>query len=159
MINMLAIDHMFRSSHENPKNLFLYHVVTTEDGRFYRVASDYVVQTPIIGFAGFINDPESNMAVGRIEEDGKLTIFQGYCYDGASGPAIDTASFMRAACVHDILYLAIELGILPDAARGEADLILRRIATIDDMPFVRRWYAYYAVRLFGGFFIKNRKTC
>jgi len=78
-----------------------------------------------------------------------LTIQEGYAWDGPSGPAVDTQSFMRASCVHDALYQLIRIEKLPMKYRPFADAEMRRIAKEDGMPFLRRWWTWGAVRLFG----------
>lgn len=87
----------------------------------------------------------------RLDADGNLLILGGFEWDGPSGPAIDTPSFMRASLVHDALYRLITERKLPKRYRKDADKIMRVIAENDGMPFLRRWYAYAAVRVFGRF--------
>lgn len=80
-----------------------------------------------------------------------LRIKKGYAWDGASGPARDTPSIMRAALVHDALYQLIRVGCLDKAAwRPRADKELRRICREDGMSWLRAWYIYRAVRVGGG---------
>lgn len=74
----------------------------------------------------------------------------GYAWDGASGPAVDTESFMRASLFHDILYQMIREGILPKNFRGEADSLMRDVAIEDGMWRIRAMWSYGGVRLFGG---------
>ena len=39
-----------------------------------------------------------------LDTKGKLTIKEGYAWDGPSGPVVDTKENMRASLVHDALY-------------------------------------------------------
>lgn len=82
-------------------------------------------------------------------EDGKLTIAAGYAWDGASGPAFDTPSFMRGSLVHDALYQLIAEGHLHPSFREYADDLLYKICREDGMGVVRAWYVWVAVRRFG----------
>lgn len=82
--------------------------------------------------------------------DGWLTVWPGYAWDGASGPAVDTADFIRASLVHDALYQAIAEGLLAPSWRKAADQALVRLAAEDGMPWLRRQWVYAAVRWFGG---------
>lgn len=84
------------------------------------------------------------------EPSDEITVAQGYAWDGASGPAIDTHSFMRASCVHDALYQMIREGALPESARAAADANMRALAQEDGMPGIRAWWTWAGVRLFGG---------
>lgn len=79
-----------------------------------------------------------------------LRIREGYAWDGASGPSVDTDGTMRAALVHDALYQAMRLGALVQNRRGAVDRLFRRHLKEDGVNFVRRWYWYRAVRWFGG---------
>ena len=105
--------------------------------------------TPEPGAAG-------NRFVG-MSPDGMLTIAAGYAWDGASGPAIDTPSFMRGSLVHDALYQLIRLGVLAkDEHRQRADEVLRETVLEDGMLRIRAWWVYHAVRTFGGHYLRNK---
>ena len=78
-----------------------------------------------------------------------LLIRRGYRWDGPSGPTIDTDTFMRGSLVHDVLYQAIREGHLPMKYRKKADKILYRLCREHGMSWVRAWYTYKCVRLFG----------
>jgi len=78
-----------------------------------------------------------------------LTIHEGYAWDGASGPTIDTKSFMRGSLVHDALYQLISTKKLGKEHRRDADKVLYRICREDGMSWFRAKYVYYAVRKFG----------
>ena len=67
-------------------------------GYKYQLASSYSVLTPIIPLS-----PISTEYI-RLDATGWLFIREGYAWDGASGPAIDTKSIMRGSLVHDALH-------------------------------------------------------
>ena len=50
----------------------------------------------------------------RLFTNGYLVIFEGYQWDGPSGPAIDTDTFMRGSLVHDLLYELLRDGWFGD---------------------------------------------
>lgn len=80
-----------------------------------------------------------------------LFIREDYMWDGATGPAVDTESFMRASICHDALYQLIAHGILPKKPwKRHADNELVRVAKLDGMPWYRRVWVWLAVRAFGG---------
>ena len=84
-------------------------------------------------------------------EGGLLTLAEGYCWDGASGPALDTMNFARASLVHDAVYQLIAHKLLPKKPwKKFADRELVRIAKDDGMPWWRRQWVYAAVRVGGG---------
>lgn len=83
--------------------------------------------------------------------DGLLHIGRSYAYDGPSGPALDTMNMARASLVHDAVYQLIAAGELPlKPWKGHADREFRLIMREDGVPWWRRQYAFWAVRLFGG---------
>lgn len=85
-----------------------------------------------------------------IEVDGWLTIHEGYSFDGASGPAIDTECFMRGAAAHDALYQAKQLDFpLPADWKEKADRLLVRLCREDGMGRLRAAWVYQAVKRFG----------
>ncbi len=107
----------------------------------YTLLEDYAIQTPIM-------DADGGDHWAYITPDGVLRLAAGFKWDGASGPAIDTETFMRASLVHDALYQLIRRGVIYD--RAAADAMLHDIAREDGMWAVRALYSYLAVRLFGG---------
>jgi len=81
--------------------------------------------------------------------DGWLTIFKGYCWDGASGPAIDTKNIMQGSLVHDALYQLMREGLLDIKYRKFADQLLIKMCKADGMWWPRTVWVYAAVRWFG----------
>lgn len=78
-----------------------------------------------------------------------LLIRKGYAWDGASGPAIDTKSIMRASLVHDALYQCMREHLISIDHKNECDRELQRICEQDGMLTVRSDVIYEAVKLFG----------
>lgn len=121
-------------------------IIRYTEGWKYQLAEDYNIQTGILprvpGLTG-------NRWVS-IDPDGTLHIREGYAWDGASGPAIDTRNIMRGSLVHDALYQLIRLGTLTAADREKADKLFRDICREDGMSAFRAAYVYAAVRLLGG---------
>lgn len=85
-----------------------------------------------------------------LNKDGSYLIFSGYAWDGPSGPTIDTSTFMRGSLVHDVLYQAIRLELIPLSFRKRADEILREVCLEDGMTRLRAWLVYRGVRLGAG---------
>lgn len=82
-------------------------------------------------------------------EAGVLMIKAGYCWDGASGPTIDTQSSMRASLVHDAFYQLMREGLLPQEYRAAADNLFQSICREDGMGRFRAWYYRTGLRLAG----------
>jgi hypothetical protein len=86
----------------------------------------------------------------KLDNDGNITIKKHYAWDGPSGPAIDTKTFMRGSLVRDALYQLMREGSLDyKKDRKEADLILKEMCKQDGMSAFRSWYVYNALRAFG----------
>jgi len=77
-----------------------------------------------------------------------ISIVKGYAWDGPSGPAIDTASFMRGSMVHDALYQLMRDGYLEHSYRKQSDQLLQQICKEDGMWTLRAFWVYLGVRLF-----------
>jgi len=112
-------------------------------GYKYQLSKPYIIQTSIKP-----TDPIYTEYIG-LGTDGVMIIKRGYAWDGASGPAIDTRSFMRGSLVHDALYQLIRTGYLPLICRQKADDMLKKICLEDGMSKLRAWYVYQAIRKFG----------
>lgn len=85
----------------------------------------------------------------RLDVDGMLSIKNGYCWDGPSGPTVDTKNFMRGSLVHDALYQLLRAGRLAPQLRTAADGELRKICLQDGMSAVRTAWVYAGVRCGG----------
>ena len=111
-----------------------------KDGYKYQLTEDYTEQVAIQP------DQPVQQRFLSLTTDGLLTVRVGYAWDGPSGPTVDTRNFMRGSLIHDALYQLMRHQDLPDTARKEADLELRRICREDGMWLVRAWWVYVAVR-------------
>jgi len=108
---------------------------------------DYTINVGVYDIRPVIN---INLPLRGLHKLGVLTLKKGMKWDGASGPAIDTPTFMRGSAVHDTLYYFIRAKLLPLSARKKADKALRRIIREDGMNMFRAWWVYRFVRLTGG---------
>ena len=115
-----------------------------KEGYKYQLYNTYVVYinvkpaSNIISTGGYIG----------LGNSGRLVIKKGYCWDGPSGPTIDTPDFMRGSLVHDALYQLMREGSLKRSRRKEVDLLLRKHCKEDGMSSIRAWWVYSALRLF-----------
>ena len=118
-------------------------MIRYRDGYKYQLVGDYNVGVSVRPARTVSHD------FIKLTPNGTLTIFNGYAWDGPSGPTFDTKNFMRGSLVHDALYQLIGCGLLPLSDRAQADEELRRICIEDGMSQVRAWWVYQAVRMFG----------
>jgi hypothetical protein len=122
--------------------------VVLHPGRYYKyeLAEDYTHDTELRGF-------DIEVPFIRLHPDGQLVLQTGYSWDGASGPSLDTDTFVRGSLVHDALYQLIKLGALPPSTRAAADRLLHATARADGMWAPRAAWVWAAVRLFGGVYL------
>ena len=117
--------------------------ITYSEGYKYQLEKDYTVKVDILG-------ETVDTDYIDLKPDGMLTIYDGYCWDGPSGPTVDTKNFMRGALVHDALYQFMRMGKLDSKKyRKTADDTMRKLCSEDGMGWFRAYYTYQAVRLFG----------
>jgi len=110
----------------------------------YQLMKEYVMQI------GIRPQRDINRQFFSLSLGGLLTIKQGYAWDGASGPAIDTTNIMRGSLVHDALYQLMRLGDLDYRVhRQPADELLRSMCLEDGMSSFWAWGVYQAVHRFG----------
>ena len=122
--------------------------ISYQSGYKYQLVEDYSL------FVG-ITPPAKGVCIDtkfiELTEDGLLIIRAGYAWDGPSGPAFDTPTFMRASLVHDALYQLMREKHLDAAVhRVKADEILRDLCKEDGMWAARVWWVYKAVRRAAG---------
>lgn len=140
-----------------PKHEVLFKDISeTPEGYIYELVRPYAYKLPEKIKPDIITE-EVCIQFGDI-----LVIREGFQWDGASDPAIDDMTNMRAALVHDGMYCLLEQGLLgvPDGDewkhwRKIADQQLRKIMREDGAPWWRAWYYYWAVRLFGASYARS----
>lgn len=118
--------------------------IAYRDGYRYQLAADYSVQ---LDFAPDEDIRTDFIAFNRL---GVLTVYMGYAWDGPSGPAIATDTFMRGSLEHDAGYQLLRMRLLPPAFRAKFDARLRACCLEDGMMRARAWWVYQGVRLGGG---------
>jgi hypothetical protein len=112
-----------------------------------RALAQTVVYPPTFIRLGGTHADEEDKIV--LSPNGAMAVAEGYSWDGASGPAIDTHDFMFASLIHDALYQLMRLGLLDKSFRKDADQTLYDLCRAAGMPWWRAQYVYTAVRWFG----------
>lgn len=116
----------------------LYH------GKKYELTMNHNRMT--VYFAGY----SGSVGWARLDLDGRISVKAGYRWDGASG-AVDSADFMEGSMYHDILCELIESGQVPSSMWNKAAAEMREINKAEGMPWLRRWWTWRGVRLWGLF--------
>jgi len=93
-------------------------------------------------------DKEIKTKYITLETDSNLRMNQGYAWNGANKPAINTKTNRVASLVHDALCQLIRCGKLPFRFRKDADEIFYKICLENGMDPVRAWYSFKAVQLY-----------
>ena len=121
-------------------------------GYKYQLASDYALVINII--------PDENKVSEFIHLDttGKLTVKNGYAWDGTSGPVIDSDQNMRASLVHDALYQLMRQSLISQDNKKKADKVFRRLCKEDGVSgFVAQIY-YLGLKIGGKRSTKPKNT-
>ncbi len=113
------------------------------EGYRYRLYADSVLLLPE-AFTGYSFDVPWGKLQNRY-----LTQFEGYAWDGASGPTIDGKCSIRGSLGHDGIYQAIRENLLPRTLKDAADQFLYEQCVEDLMPRWRAWLWRRAVKRFG----------
>lgn len=114
-------------------------------GYKYQLQEDYEIQLD-----RYPNGSENCDEYLYFSGSGLLTMKKGYCWDGPSGPTIDTSDFMRGSLIHDALYQLIRRGHLFEGYwRKYADDILMKTCREDGMGRLRAYLVFVCVRVFG----------
>ena len=114
----------------------------------YEAIKEFTTQTRVKGY-------EIDHKYFRLNKDGLLFTKKGYACDGASGPTMDDKTNIHAGFAHDCLFQMLRMGKLAlnrfefNKNRKLSDLSFYDQLKRDGMPWLRRTYYYYAVRLFG----------
>lgn len=109
----------------------------------YQLAEDYTL------WVGVVPDKLVDTPFLSLGMAGVLTIKAGYAWDGATNPAWDTKTNMRASLVHDALYQLMREEQISLSFRRHADSLLRDIMVEDGAFKIRAWYYFHAVQLAG----------
>jgi len=80
--------------------------------------------------------------------NGVLTCKVGFSWNGPSGGAFDTPTFMRGSMFHDAMYALMREGHLDQRFRDDADYMMDRINKEAGMWRPRRWWVLKGVRGF-----------
>ena len=107
----------------------------------YQLAGDEVFETGIKGYS-------FDLRFIQMERTGRMTIREGYFWNGASGPTFDTESAMSGSLIHDALYECMRREVLPLTIKDHADRILHDVCTENGMIPIRADAWYDMVRAF-----------
>ena len=118
--------------------------IAYRSGYKYQLARTYTI--------GINIKPKKSIITNFIDltTTGTLTIFDGYAWDGPSGPVIDTKENMRASLVHDALYqLMRNKKLTAKAYKVKADKLFMKICREDGVPRTTAYIYYLGLRLGG----------
>ena len=118
-------------------------------GYSYQLAKDYICQIALLAAPAAFDWVS-------LDKDGVLTIKANYCWDGASGPAVDTKSNIRGSLIHDALYQLIRLNKLDKVYRASADKEYYNACREDGMNIARAWMHFRILRRFAAYAAEPR---
>lgn len=128
----------------------VYYNDIEHDKYCYELCRDYTIDCGIVGY-------QIGAEYYSLDVEGILIIKRGYRWDGASGPAIDTDTWIRGSLVHDVLYQMLREEELHKKLRKSVDKIMYKIIRYDGMIWIRAQWSYYAVR-WGGASSARKQT-
>lgn len=108
----------------------------------YQLMEDLAIQLP------FSFETKAEHYFFRLDNH-MLYVDRGYCWDGASGPTIDTRATFLASLAHDCLYQLIKVKKLDKRWRYKADLVLYKFMTNNGACKMRASVWKRAVNKFG----------
>ena len=115
--------------------------------KYSKVTYKYKLQEDEVFFVD-IKDFDIKTDYFELNINGVLVVKRNYCFDGASGPTIDTKNSMRASLLHDVLYQMMRERLLPQSYRAYADKMLTKICIEDGMNKLRATTWGFAVKTF-----------
>jgi hypothetical protein len=120
----------------------------------YKAGYKYILAEPLVQQTRIRPAKKISLDGATLYRNGKLRLPKGWPWDGPSGLAIDTPTFMRASAVHDALYGFLRAGLL-DGSRLVADQEMQSICRDAGMSTIRQLWTFNAVRLFAGYAAKK----
>ena len=112
----------------------------------YQLAEDMVIDIPYWPYGEVTTDL---IIVSPSRHDKAfMRIKKYFCWDGPSGPAIDTPSFMEASLVHDAFYWLIRWGKIPEDYRSYADDLMYELCLKNGMCKIRAKWCCWGVKRF-----------
>lgn len=115
----------------------------------YRKGYKYQLARTSVDLLSFCPPRDIHTEYISFTREGRLTIREGYAWDGPSGPTWDTRNFMHGSLIHDALYQLMRGSLLHIDFKDLADRELRRRCLEDGMCRLRAAWVYQGVRLFG----------
>jgi hypothetical protein len=126
-------------------------------GYKYRLTESAIFQTGMTGL-------EVECPFVKLYKNGAMRLDTGFEWDGSSSISIDSESNMEAACGHDGGFRLLQYDVIPEKYRAKFRRKLDKMMRIlykqysnhhnDNViektgNFIRRWYSWAGVRLFG----------
>lgn len=109
-----------------------------KEGYKYQLVETYEIPTQI-------KNESVDSEYIKINTSGMLSIKNGYAWDGASGPTIDTKNSIRGSLVHDALYQTLRHQLISSTYRDYADELFMDILREAGMSRFRSWLWFNAV--------------
>ena len=128
-----------------------------KEGYKYWVNRPYHIKLDVIPFAPIclsfktidVKGNEVEIPIATMDMQGNTIIYPSFCWDGASGPTIDTLTSMICSLIHDLGYQLIRLGLIDPKYKSYFDDLLRDIGKEDGMYGWRTDIWHFAVSEFG----------
>lgn len=114
----------------------------------YSRADKFVLAKNYYDIAPFAPEKTILTTYGAFYPSGEYKVSTGFLFS-ANFPAINTEDSKRASMAHDFFYNLMKDGHLSRDCREAVDKLMYDMLIEDDMPSLRAWYWYKAVRVGG----------
>ena len=120
----------------------------------YRLTSSFTFdlpsRRPVVKNGLFVPERWIGLSIGGAE----MHFEEGYCWDGSSGPTIDSQKCQKAGLIHDGGYQMLREGVYgshedKENARQYFDDLYRQMCIDDGMGSFRAWTRWKGLRWFG----------
>ena len=106
-----------------------------------------VLLESVIFYTGIVGH-DAKIDKACIDYSGECTIYKGFQWDFASGPAIDTPDMVIGSLIHDALCRLDDQNKLGYKFRKQSDKYFRKVLKELETGFIRRWYVWAVVRAY-----------
>lgn len=127
-----------------------------KNGKKYKLAKTFWIHLPNGNSSQKVREAEIVLSPGKSLSllaswfGYKLTIPEGWEWDGPSGPTLDTPNNLLPSLVHDALYTLGNQGLLDESCRSYADDVFYQLLRQEGVGWFRAQYYWLGVRVGGG---------
>jgi len=128
--------------------------IVYQRGFKYQTTKEWSIQTKTLGYGVAIEASSGGAPWVSLTPRGVLTIREGFCWDGPSGPTVDTPEFIAASLPHDGGFDLMRNELIPRSTKSQWDALLRDYGRQLGMGWFRTLYVWIGVKIGADFAAK-----